>query len=394
MRIPFSGVGYKYEPDDFAVVVKSMATEKTLTQGEELGRLESEFTLLMGGGRSFAVSNAASAIDLVARSLELGPGDEVIAPSHTYTASVYPFLRTGAKIVWADIEPSELVVSAKTIEHLITEKTKVVVAVDLYGLPVPIEPLVRLCDEKGIFLLSDSAQAIGGRNHDGTPVGSKSHAAVFSFQSHKNISTLGEGGLLWISDQSPFGERISLLRHNGHQPFDAGRRDYWSPAMVNVVLESPNLIPSNYCLGEVQSALGAHLLKKVERLSGERRARYERAVSIFAGTKIQLQGWGDERKSSHHLLPLRLTWSESHEQTNVFMRSLIRAGVAPAKQYFPLHNYQFYRSLGFGDADVPESDRFYMQQVSLPFQSWMSDTDYEWMLETVINAYADTYANL
>lgn len=383
MRIPFSGVGYRYETDDIEVVATAMAAEDTLTQGQYLRRFETAFSDLMGGGQSYAVSNAASAIDLVARCLDLKPGDEIIAPAHTYTASVYPFLRSGSSVVWADIHPEELVLTVETIESLITERTRVVVAVDLYGLPVDIEPIAALCRDRGIFLLSDSSQALGALNADGTPVGTKSDAAVFSFQSHKNVSTLGEGGMLWFSDESPLSSSVRLLRHNGHKAFDTNREHYWFPAMVDVVLESPDMLPLNYCLGEAQCALGAHLLGKMPRITAERRLRYLEALDHLQGTGISLQAWTDERSSSHHLLPLRLSWSKSHEQTNDFMRQLVSHGINPAKQYFPLNQYSFYKDLGFGSAVVPESEKFYMQQVSLPFHSWMSDSDFSWMMRAI-----------
>ena len=381
-RVDFSGVGYRYQTDDIEVVSKAMQADDTFTQGRQQQEFQDRFSKLMDGGFSFAMSNAASAIDIVARLLGLGPGDEVIVPAHTYTASAYPFTRSGAKIRWADVDNTEWVVTADTIKKVLTPQTRVIVAVDLYGLPVDIEPIVDLAAANDVFVLSDSAQAIGARYGDGSYVGSKSHAAVFSFQTHKNISTLGEGGVLWFPMGSPFVDRVEGLRHNGHAPYSSDRAQYWFPAMVNVTLDSEGVLPLNYCLGEVQCALGSHLLDKVTGINNLRKNRFDyarRELEEYFG----FQTWHDKRASSYHLLPIRHTRSTSHNQTNEFIAELVRQGIRPAKQYYPLYKYDFYRKLGMGEAKVPVTDHFYMQQISLPFQSWMPEADFEWMIQTV-----------
>ena len=388
-EIKFSGVGYRYGQEEVDVVTKAMLTGSTLTQGEHQLEFEAKFNKLMGDGDSFAFSNAASALEMVAHILNISQDEEIIAPSHTYTASVYPFAAHGAKIVWADIDPYELVVTAETISKLITEKTRAIIVVDLYGLPVDIAPIYELCQQRDIVLIHDCAQSLGAKDVDGLPTGKYADFAIYSFQSHKNISTLGEGGMLWIKDREIAG-RIPGLRHNGHRPFESNRPYYWYPAMVDVDLDDHGLHPRNYCLGEVQCALGVYLLDKVDQLASLRSERFRVARDMINSDFYTPQLWADNRISSHHLMPLRLRQSDSNETTNKLMSRLVSEfGVFVAKQYRPLHDYSYYKKLGLGSARVPETDKFYMQQVSIPFHSWMTDNDFSYMIESLNKAVKD-----
>ena len=130
-EVPFSGVGYKYAVDDYAVVIEAMKSESTYTQGKYQEEFERKFSAYTDSPYSFATSSAATAIELVAQLFGIKEGDEVVAPAHTYAASVYPFAKRGAKIRWADIDPKQFIVTLDSIKKVVTPKTKAIIIVNL-----------------------------------------------------------------------------------------------------------------------------------------------------------------------------------------------------------------------------------------------------------------------
>jgi perosamine synthetase len=388
-EVPFSGVGYKYEEDDYAVVIEAMKSESTYTQGKYQDEFERKFSAYTGSPYSFATSSAATAIELVAQLFGIKEGDEVVAPAHTYAASVYPFAKRGAKIRWADIDPKEFIVTLDSIKKVVTPKTKAIIIVNLYGLPVDAKEIMDFARERNILVMEDCAQSIGSRIN-GSIAGKFADACVYSFQSHKNISTLGEGGMLTVTRET-WANLIPGLRHNGHRPFEIDPDKYWSPAMSDVTFDLDGVWPNNFCLGEIQCALGSHLINKVEAINSKRRDRFlmaQQATKDFL--EIQWQEIPDNKISAHHLLPFKFIsplYKEGADQ--IFERLSVKYGVRPAKQYYPLYRYSLFSKSGNGIADVPCTDDFYDNMVSLPFHHWMSDDDFSYVLESLISVIVE-----
>ena len=132
-KIPFASRAHNYMDNEIDSVIRVMRNAKILTQGDYLKDFESKFANYLSVEKVFALSNAASALDLVAQLCQFNDGDEIIIPAHTYIASAYPFIKHGAKIVWCDIDPSTRVISLETIKKIFTKKTKAILAVHLYG---------------------------------------------------------------------------------------------------------------------------------------------------------------------------------------------------------------------------------------------------------------------
>ena len=195
----------------------------------------------------------------------------------------------------------------------------------------------------------------------------------FSFHSHKNITTLGEGGMLWVRNEE-HARLVPMLRHNGHCDFGFEREDYWRPAMGNFDLPMLNgkpLMPNNYCLGEVECALGMELLKRGCSQLGKTPAR-----AGLHGRPGRVRGMEFHREAgerhNYHLLAARLSNSRRDE----FIRKMAHEhGVQCVVQYYPLHRYDFYRKLGLGEATVPNTDAFFDNMVSFPFQQTLTDAE-------------------
>ena len=193
--LPWSGRGINYNDEDINLVIKAMREADPLTQGpyqEEFERIFSEYHENIP---SFATSSGAGALEISADLIDIKPGDEVIIPAHTYVASAIPYARRGAKLVWADIDIDTRIVTAETIVSKITSKTKAVIPVHLYGLCAEMEEIISLADKHNIWVIEDCAQALGS-SYKGKRCGTFGHIAIYSFHAQKNITTLGEGGVL------------------------------------------------------------------------------------------------------------------------------------------------------------------------------------------------------
>ena len=377
-KVPFSGVGAKYTDYEKQVVLNAMDSHATFTQGTELLRFEKKFSEFIGVENAFATSSAAGALELSAMLLNFKDDDEVICPAHTYAASAYPFAKHGAKLVWCDINPETWVVDYDHLVKLVTSKTKAIILVHLYGLPVEMHEIIAFAHSRNIVVIEDCAQAIGASLR-GQPVGSFGDLSVFSFQSHKNISTLGEGGMLCTNRQD-FAAVIPGLRHNGHAPFD-GRdpRYYWKPAMSNVDEDIPGVWPVNFCLGEAQSALGAAMIDRVRDINNVRKDRFY----SFANDTKDMKGISVQKiplgcNSAYHLLPIKLD-PAMYNRDEVIEILAYDFGVQAVVQYYPLNRYPLFSKNGFGVADIPNTDLLFDNMVSLPFHHWMLDNDFDYI---------------
>lgn len=379
IKVNFSGRALKYTEDEIAAVVEAMRNAEPLTQGRYQLEFQQKFSAFLGAEHCFAVMNGVSALELSAQLCRFKPGDEVIIPSHTFTASAYPFVKKGATPVWADIDLNTRVVSAETIEKVITPRTKAIVVVHLYGYVADMPAIMDLARKHNLLVVEDTAQSIGA-DINGTMSGNFGDFSIFSFHSHKNMTTLGEGGMLMVRDPQ-LAKLVPMLRHNGHCGFDFDRPDYWVPAMGNVdmpMLDGEMLWPNNYCIGEVECALGIKQLERVQTINAEKRAKAIRFIDALADFPELAFHRVDSTRHNYHLLAARMTTPHR----DAFIRSMFNdKGVKCVVQYCPLDRYDFYKRLGYGKANCPNADTFYDNMISFPFQHWLTDAEFDYMLD-------------
>ncbi len=381
-KINFSGRAHNYTEEEEKVVLTAMREAIPLTQGKYLNNFENSFKNYIGSPFAFGVNNATSALYISAQLCQFKNGDEVISPSHTFTASIYPFIKNGAKPVWADIELETRTVSLETIKKVITYKTKAVVVVHLYGCIIPdIEEIANFCKLNNILLIEDVAQAIG-TEINGKKAGTFGDFGVFSFHSHKNITTLGEGGMLIVKNKK-FADIIPMLRHNGHSSWQFTRENYWMPAMGNVDLPELNgefIFPNNFSLGEIESALGNELLKRLDKINIQKRERAIRFINAIMQVSSLLEFHRvNNIQHNYHLLVAKV----KDNKRDIFIKKMSEEKqIQIVVQYYPLHRYDFYKKLGFDKASVPNTDVFFDNMVSFPFHHSMSEADFSYMLES------------
>jgi dTDP-4-amino-4,6-dideoxygalactose transaminase len=381
IKINFSGRSVRYTEEEIAVAVEAMRDADPLTQGHYRDEFERKFAEYQNvpAGSCFTVANGCAALEMSAQICRFKEGDEIVIPAHTFTASAYPYLKKGARPAWADVDLHTRVVTAETVEKAVTDRARAVVVVHLYGYVADMPEIAALCRKRGIILIEDAAQAIGAEV-DGRKAGSFGDMGIFSFHSHKNLTTLGEGGMLYVKDPA-VAAVIPALRHNGHCAYAFARSDYWKPAMGNVampLLDDAPLMPNNYCLGEVECALGAKMLERIDKINDEKRTRALYFIDALADCPELEFHRVASRRHNYHLLAARVT--AGPRMRDGFMRGMHEKGVKCVVQYIPLDRYDFYRRLGFGEATCPNGDAFFDSMVSFPFQHWLSDADLEYML--------------
>ena len=230
---------------------------------DESSGFEAEFAAVTGRAHAIALPSCTSALHLSLMALGVGPGDEVIVPETTWIATAAPISYLGATPVFADIEPDTWCVSVDDVRDLFTERTKAVIAVDLYGGFPDLLGLEALAANTGVHLIEDSAQAAGAV-HAGRPAGSFGATSTFSFHGSKTLTT-GEGGMV-LCDDDALWERMLFLRDHGRLPGDVSYRS------VEVAYK--------YKMSELQAAMGRVQLDRIEELVTRKR---------------QIFGWYEER---------------------------------------------------------------------------------------------------
>jgi dTDP-4-amino-4,6-dideoxygalactose transaminase len=288
--------------------------------------------------------------------------------------------------VFADIDPAMRVVSAQTVRPCITAKTKAIVVVHLYGLPADMDPILELAGQRGIKIVEDVAQSPGGI-YKGKRTGSIGDYGCFSFQNQKNISTLGEGGMLTVKEAFQ-GELARKLRWMGHWPFAGPRDRYWVPAMGNLVSDIEGVWPFNFCLSEVQCAVGRQLLKRLDAINEERRAQASLIRKGLADVpELSFQQVPEGHVHAYHLLSARYDGSAGGKTRDDLIELLFKEyGIKCVVQYWPLYRSDLFRAFGYGNLHLPNTDHFFDNMVSFPFWSGIPQETLHYMVASIREA--------
>jgi perosamine synthetase len=233
--------------------------------GSFVRRFEQSFAGYIGVRHAIAVPHCTSALHMALLALGVGKGDEVIVPECSWIASAAPITYVGAQPVFADIDPATWCISPESIEHLITEKTRAVIPVGLYGLPADMPAIRKITEKFKIHLIEDAAQSLGGK-YSGKMSGSAADVAAFSFHGTKTLTT-GEGGMFVTDDEAVF-ERAQFLRDHGR-------------SRVNYKNFFNTEVAYKYKMSDLQAAFGLAQLERIDQL-------LERKRSIFQWYKARL----------------------------------------------------------------------------------------------------------
>ncbi len=382
-KIPWSSRSHFFTQKEKNAVIKVLDKADSLTQGIWLKKFESKFIKFLNSkGKAYAVTSGASAIELAASVLRLKTSDEIIIPSHTYCATALPFLRYNAKIKWVDINKDDFTIDVDHLKKIISKNTKAIVAVHLYGLPCEIIEIKKICKKRNIILIEDCAQSLGARIGNKS-VGTFGDFSIFSFHQQKNMTTLGEGGML-VVNKKKFQKYIPGLKHNGHREY-RNKKNYWKPAMVDVYEDLRGVTPFNFPMTEVQACIGFHLLDRIKYLN---KIRNQRATKIINSLKefkfIKFQKIKKDFYSSYHLLPVYFDKNYTHFSRDRFIEIISQKyGIQLIIQYHPLDKYHFFQKNHKQKENLKNTYNFYKNMFSIPFHIWMPKGDFEYLIQTL-----------
>jgi dTDP-4-amino-4,6-dideoxygalactose transaminase len=320
--------------------------------GPEVRAFEEEAAAYLGVPQTIGVANGTDAIALVLNALRIGPGDEVICPAFTFYATAEPIAQRGAVPVFADIDPATLNLDPADAARRVTERTKAILPVHLFGRPAPLGELVGL----GVPVVEDAAQAFGAEG-----VATSGVASTFSFYPTKNLGALGDGGLVAVNDEE-LGERIRMLRFHGSRD----KRDF-------------QLVGYNSRLDELQAAALRVFLPHVAEWNRLRREAALRYAELGLGELVELPP--DDGRHVYHLFVVR-----TPERDRV-RAALEEAGIGCASYYVtPLHLQPALAYLGYEPGSLPETERAARENLALPLWPGIDPAAQERVVEVVRSA--------
>ena len=343
-----------------------------LTTGPKAKRFEDDFAAFLGDPRlhSLAVNSATAGLHLALEALGVGPGDEVITTTHTFTATAEVVRYLGADVVLVDIDPQTLCIDVDAVEAAITPRTRAVIPVHYGGLAAEMQRLLVLAKRRGLKVVEDAAHALPA-TCGGQLIGTlASDATVFSFYANKTITT-GEGGMV-VTRSEELARRIKTMRLHGMSR-DAFDRFTATVPSWHYEIVAPGF---KYNLTDIAAALGIHQLKRAHAFQRQRAAVAHLYAQALAGLPLQLPPeplGGDVH--SWHLYVIRLTDAASISR-DAFIEKLFDAGIGCSVHYIPLHLQPYWRErYTLNPAQFPHSQRAFERCVSLPIYPRMNESD-------------------
>lgn len=332
--------------------------------GKDVGLFEREVAAYLQTKYAISCANGTDALNLALLALEIGPGDEVIVPSFTFIATASQVAMRKAKPVFVDIHPRTFNLTAQTIESAITAKTKAVIVVHLFGQPVDLAAIKKICQKHRIALIEDCAQAFGATYKD-KAVGTWGDIGCFSFFPAKNLGAYGDAGMITTQKKS-LAEKITKLRFHGHQ------RKYYSV-----------FLGLNSRLDTVQAAVLRVKLKHFDRELKHRQtaaAYYTQHLSSIKQVAVPI-----DQKNSRHA-DNYYTLSAKYRNR---LQSFLEQKRIPTMVYYPLpcHLQPAFKYLGYKTRDLPHSEHACRTALSLPLDGFITPKDQD----TVISAIKSFY---
>jgi perosamine synthetase len=403
---------------DIQAVVECLRSD-FLTQGPKVAEFEQAFASKVGAKHAVAVNSGTAALHACMIALGIGPGDEVIVPPITFTASANCVLFVGGTPVFADVTPSGHI-DPEQIEQKITKNTKAVIAVDYAGWPCNYGRILAICQAHGLKLICDACHALGA-TWNGKPVGSIGLLNNFSFHPVKHIAT-GEGGMV-TTDDAALAERMREFRthgitkdasrfkglgervEGGNGKADMEQSSAVTPHPLSLSERGPwhyemHSLGFNYRMSDINCALGLSQLGKLDRFVARRRAianMYYRGLDNIAHVQLPtsdlsaFEESGTTRKElvthSFHLFPVLIDYVALGKTRTRVMAELKARGVGTQVHYIPVCLQPYYRErLGIRPGHYPAAEAFFARELSMPMYPAMSDENVQVVIRALREA--------
>ena len=354
MNIPLIDLTIQHHTlrNEINAVIQDVLDRGDFILGQDVTKLEEEFAAYCGVKYAIGVDSGLSALELSLRALGIGPGDEVIVPAHTFTASAAAIAFAGAKPVFVDVDPETWNIDAEKIEAAITPRAKAILPVHLYGLPADMHMILGIAEKYKLVVVEDACQAHGAI-YKGHSTGSLGNAAGFSFYPTKNLGACGDGGMVTTNDHK-VAETVRALRNCGQ-------------TSKNV----HELAPFNHRLDNLQAAILRVKLHYLDEWIGVRRMLaelYKQLLPASIGRQAEPPGY----THVYHLFVIRT------QNRDALQAHLKEQGIGTAIHYpTPVHLQPFFAGLGYFRGRFPIAEKICNEILSLPIYPEMTEEQVE-----------------
>ena len=401
MNIPFS------PPDISELEIEKVAEvlcSGWITTGPKTKEFEKRIAEYCGTCKAVCLNSATAAMELTLQVLGIGEGDEVIVPAYTYTATASVVCHVGAKLVMVDIAEDSVEMDYEKLEAAITEKTKVIIPVDLAGIICDYRKIYEIVEKKKnlfqpanelqknfgrIIVMTDAAHAFGAYQLDGNKqiemCGAISDFTCFSFHAVKNLTTAEGGAVTWKErdgvDSEEIYKKYMLLSLHGQS------KDALAKTQIGA-WEYDIVAPYYKCnMTDIMAAIGLGQLDRYEALLDFRKAvitKYDNAIEMWNETHARkihrLSHVTEEKVSSGHLYLIRVDGLEEQDRNAVITR-MAEKGIATNVHYKPLPMLSAYKNQGFEMKDYPKAYEYYKNEITLPLHTKLTDEEVDYIME-------------
>ena len=393
MKVPFS-------PPDMSELEINEVCEAIrsgwITTGPRTKEFERQIAAYCHTDKAVCLNSATACMELVLRLLEVGPSDEVITCAYTYTATASVTCHVGAKVVMVDTAPDSFEMDYTKLADAITERTKVIIPVDLAGIVCDYDKVFAAVESKKhlfrpandlqrafgrVVVLADAAHAFGAQRK-GKMCGEIADFTSFSFHAVKNLTTAEGGAVTWRNiegiDNEWIYKQFQLLSLHG-QNKDALAKTQLGAWEYDIVS------PAFKCnMTDIMAAIGLKQFERYPQMLARRRAIIERYDEALKGLNVEVLGhYGDEHASSGHLYFVRLLGKDV-EYRNEVITEMARREIACNVHYKPLPMMTAYKNLGFDIADYPHAYDHYRNEMTLPLNTCMTDEQVDYVIENFV----------
>ena len=366
MKIPLIDLKAQYQSlrDELDGAVLDVMASGHFVLGPKVAELEQAVASYLGVDYAVGVASGTDALTFALQGFDVGPGDEVICPTYTFFATVEAIIKVGATPVFVDIDPSTYALVPQQVRDAITERTKAVIPVHLYGHAADMTEMAKIAANHGLRLIEDNAQALGAK-WEGRTTGGLGDAGCLSFFPSKNLGAFGDAGMI-VTNDGDVADLARMLRAHGW------RKKYF-----------PEVVGYNSRLDALQAAVLLVKLPHLDAWNERRRQIAQTYTEKLAGLDIGTPVVGPGAEHVYHMYIVR---TERRDQVQQF---LIDQGVGCAVYYpVPLHLTKPCQSLGYSEGDFPESEKAARETLALPMFPEMEDAQIDQVVSVLQQALA------
>ena len=367
MQVPLLDLKAQYATirEEVLQAISEVCESQYFALGPAVTEFEEKIAKYIGCKYAVGVSSGTDALLVSLMAADIKPGDEVITTAFTFFATAGSIVRLGAKPVFVDIDPGSYNIDPTCIEEKITEKTRAIIPVHLYGQAAKMKEIGEIARKHDLIIIEDAAQAIGA-SQDGTSCGNFGTYGCFSFYPTKNLGAFGDGGLVTTNIES-IAEKLKSLRDHGQKP-----RYYY------------NMVGGNFRLDSIQAAVLNVKLKYLDEWNEKRRQNAAIYDKLFAGSVVKTPEIDEGNICTYHQYTIAV--SRRDDLHKYLSEKKIGSAIFYPK---PLHLQKCFSELGYRQGDLPVTEKICEEVLSLPIYAELSSEQIEFAAKTILKFFED-----